>query len=55
MTERGREVGGERPPLGQRLYDRPFLWLLLGLLVPGIFYTLWGLWETLTLRPAPLP
>jgi hypothetical protein len=42
-------------PLGQRLYDRPFLLLIAGILVMVVFYTGWGLWEILRLPPAPLP
>jgi hypothetical protein len=54
------EVSGEAPrketvPLGQRLYDRPFLLLVAGLAVMGIVYTLWGLVEILSLPQAPLP
>ena len=45
----------ERPPLGQRLLDRPFLLLALGILVMLVFYTGWGLWEIHSLTPAPLP
>jgi hypothetical protein len=46
---------GDKVPLGQRLMDSPFLLLVLGLLVILVFYTGWGLWEILSLRPAPLP
>jgi len=42
-------------PLGQRLFDRPFLLLLLGLVVMFLFYTGWGMYEVLTLPPATLP
>jgi hypothetical protein len=42
-------------PLGQRLYDSPFLLLVAGLVVMVVCYTLWGLWEILTLPQAPLP
>lgn len=42
-------------PLGQRLFDRPFLLLLLGLLVMFVFYTGWGLVEIFSLPDAPLP
>ena len=42
-------------PLGQRLFDRPFLLLWLGLLVMFGFYTIWGLVEVMRLPPAPLP
>jgi len=46
---------GEAIPLGQRLMDRPFLLLVLGLLVMAVFYTGWGLLEIVRLTPAPLP
>lgn len=42
-------------PLGQRLYDNPFLLLAAGIVVIVVFYTAWGLYEILTLTPAPLP
>jgi hypothetical protein len=42
-------------PLGQRLFDRPFLLLAAGLLVMLLFYTGWGLWEILTLPAGTLP
>jgi hypothetical protein len=45
----------EQVPLGQRLFERPFLLLIAGIVVMLAFYTLWGLVEILTLRPAPLP
>jgi hypothetical protein len=49
------EPGTGDIPLGQRLYDRPFLLLFAGIVVMVLFYTGWGLWEVLTLPPAPLP
>ena len=42
-------------PLGQRLLDRPFLLLAAGILVMAAFYTLWGLYEILSLPKATLP
>lgn len=42
-------------PLGQRLLDRPFLLLAAGLVVMFGFYTLWGLYEILTLPKGALP
>lgn len=45
----------EEAPLGQRLLDRPFLLLALGILIMAICFTGWGLWEVLTLPRAPLP
>jgi hypothetical protein len=44
-----------RVPLGQRLLDRPFLLLLAGLIVMFGFYTIWGLYEILSLPKASLP
>ena len=45
----------ERPPLGQRLYDSPFLLLAAGMLVMVVFFTVWGLIEISSLPTAPLP
>ena len=46
----------DRPaPLGQRLLDHPFLLLLAGLVVMFGFYTVWGLYEILSLPRATLP
>lgn len=45
----------EKAPLGQRLYDSPFLLLAAGIIVMVALYTGWGLWEIYSLTPAPLP
>ncbi len=45
----------EEIPLGQRLFDRPFLLLAACLVVMFVFYTGWGLWEMSSLTDAPLP
>lgn len=42
-------------PLGQRLYDSPFLLLIAGIVIMAALYTGWGLWEIYSLTPAPLP
>jgi hypothetical protein len=42
-------------PLLQRLYDRPFLLLVVGMVIMLIVYTFWGLWEIASLPQAPLP
>ena len=42
-------------PLGQRLFERPFLLLIAGIVVMGVFYTLWGLIEVMTLPTGTLP
>jgi hypothetical protein len=49
------EAEAEEIPLGQRLFENPFLLLIAGILVMVIFYTGWGMWEILSLTPAPLP
>lgn len=45
----------EEIPLGQRLFDRPFLLLWAGMIIMFVFYTGWGLLEIMSLDPAPLP
>ena len=50
-----RSPGDPPIPLGQRLLDRPFLLLVAGLIVMFGFYTIWGLYEILSLPKAPLP
>lgn len=45
----------EQIPLGQRLFDRPFLLLIIGMVVMFGFYTIWGVIEVISLPPAPLP
>ncbi len=39
----------------EKLIDNPWLLLLLGLVIPFVSYTLWGLIELWTLDPATLP
>jgi len=45
----------EKIPLGQRLFDKPFFLLLVGLLVMFLFYTGWGFVEILSLPKSQLP
>ncbi len=49
------EPSNEKIPLGQRLYDNPFLLLVAGIIVMAVFFTGWGLYEILTLPPSALP
>lgn len=42
-------------PLGQRLFDNMYLWLVAGIVVMAVVYTGWGLVEILTLPAATLP
>ena len=47
--------GTEPIPLGQRLYDNWFLLLIAGIVIMGLVYTGWGLWEVATMPEATLP
>ena len=40
------QIAEQEPvPMMQRLLDNPFLLLLLGILVPAVFYIIWGIIE----------
>lgn len=39
----------EKVPLIQQLLDNPFLLLFLGVLIPMLVYTLWGVIDILTI------
>jgi hypothetical protein len=45
----------EEVPLGQRLYDNWLLLMIAGIVIMGVIYTGWGLWEIATLPTATLP
>jgi hypothetical protein len=51
----GEEEDSGEIPWGQRFFDRPFLLLILGMVIMLISYTGWGLWEVFSLTPSPLP
>lgn len=41
---------GEEPiPVMQRILDNPFLLLFLGVVIPTVFYILWGIMEIVTI------
>ena len=42
----------EKVPLMQQLLDNPFLLLFIGVLVPMVVYTLWGVIDILTIPVA---
>lgn len=42
-------------PFLQRLYDRPFVLLAIGLVVMFVLFTFWGIWEVVNLPEATLP
>lgn len=45
----------EQIPRLQKLYDSPIILLVLGLVVMFGFYTVWGLYEVMSLPKATLP
>jgi hypothetical protein len=49
------EVPRNEIPLGQRLFDNWGLLLIAGIVIMGVIYTGWGLWEVLTMPKATLP
>lgn len=55
MAERPVSESPPEIPLFQRLYDRPFLLLVVGFTIMAIVFTGWGLWEVMSLPTATLP
>ncbi|MDT8452676.1 MAG: hypothetical protein RQ936_08040 [Gammaproteobacteria bacterium] len=49
MTEETQVPKPERIPFFQRMLDNPFLLLFIGVAMPTVFYTLWGVMEVATL------
>lgn len=45
-------ANAEKVPLMQQLLDNPFLLLFLGVLIPMVVYTLWGVIDILTIPVA---
>jgi hypothetical protein len=45
----------EEAPFWQRLFDNPWLLLVIAIVVMFVFYTGWGLVELASLEEAPLP
>ena len=39
----------ERVPLMQRVIDNPFLLLFIGVVVPTVFYVVWGIMELVSI------
>lgn len=42
-----------RIPVMQRILDNPFLLLFIGVVVPAVFYIIWGIMEIVTIPLAP--
>jgi hypothetical protein len=43
----------EQIPFFQRMLDNPFLLLFIGVVMPTVFYILWGIMEIATIPVAP--
>ena len=53
MSEEADLSKPERTPFFQRVLENPFLLLFLGVVMPTVFYILWGIMEIATLPVAP--
>ncbi len=42
-----------RVPIMQRIMDNPFILLFIGVVVPTVFYVIWGIMEIITIPMAP--
>jgi hypothetical protein len=42
----------EKVPFWQRLLDNPFALLFIGIIVPAVFYIIWGVIEIVSIPPA---
>jgi hypothetical protein len=42
-----------RVPAFQRVLDNPFILLFIGVVVPAVFYIIWGIMEIVTIPIAP--
>lgn len=55
MSESTTDHEEPKPGLIQRILDNPWLLLVLGIVIPTLSYTVWGLVEWFLLKPADLP
>ena len=42
-----------RIPVMQRIFDNPFMLLFIGVVIPAVFYVIWGIMEIITIPIAP--
>ena len=55
MSDSQSKDDAEVIPAIQKLFDRPFLLLIVGFVTMAAFYTIWGIVEIVILPQAPLP
>ena len=52
MNQDTTDAGDEPVPVMQQVLDNPFLLLFLGVAIPTVFYTIWGIMEIVTIPVA---
>lgn len=52
VTETSNDTSEERVPIMQQVLDNPFLLLFLGVAIPTVLYTMWGIMEIVTIPVA---
>lgn len=54
MSDQNSDVQpSERMPAFQRILDNPFILLFIGIVVPAVFYIIWGIIEIVNIPIAP--
>lgn len=54
MEQKPQEEQEEKVPAFQLMLDNPFLLLFLGIALPTVLYTVWGIMEILSIPISPL-
>jgi len=55
MSNSESEVEAAKIPAAQKVFDRPFFWLIAGFVIMLLFYTFWGMYEIFNMPTATLP
>ena len=49
MDQENNDAQKERIPVMQKILDNPFLLLFIGIVMPTVFYIVWGIMEIITI------
>ncbi len=49
MSQEDNDTPKERIPVMQKILDNPFLLLFIGIVMPTVFYIVWGIMEIITI------
>lgn len=49
MDQENNDTKKERIPVMQKILDNPFLLLFIGIVMPTVFYIIWGIMEIITI------